>query len=34
MMTIPLDKHGKLNARAIVGSREKLSVMQTDFANG
>lgn len=32
VMTIPLDERGKLNARAIVGSREKLSAMQTDFA--
>lgn len=32
VMTIPLDERGKLNARAIVGSREKLSTMQTDFA--
>jgi|GEM_PF-957544 len=32
VMTIPLDARGKLNARAIVGSREKLSAMQTDFA--
>ncbi|WP_207472065.1 MobV family relaxase [Paracoccus fontiphilus] len=32
VMTIPLDERGKLNARAIVGSRERLSAMQTDFA--
>lgn len=32
VMTIPLDEHGKLNARAIVGDRGKLSAMQTDFA--
>lgn len=32
VMTIPLDERGKLNARAIVGSRQKLSAMQTDFA--
>ncbi len=32
VMTIPLDERGKLNARAIVGSRDKLSAMQTDFA--
>lgn len=32
VMTIPLDERGKLNARAIVGSREQLSAMQTDFA--
>lgn len=32
VMTIPLDERGKLNARAIVGSREMLSAMQTDFA--
>lgn len=32
VMTIPLDQQGKLNARAIVGSRQKLSAMQTDFA--
>lgn len=32
VMTIPLDGQGKLNARAIVGSRQKLSAMQTDFA--
>ena len=32
VMTIPLDERGKLNARAIVGSREGLSAMQTDFA--
>ena len=32
VMTIPLDGHGKLNARALVGNRHKLSAMQTDFA--
>lgn len=32
VMTIPLDQQGKLNARAIVGSRHQLSAMQTDFA--
>ncbi len=32
VMTIPLDEHGKLNARALVGNRHKLSAMQTDFA--
>ena len=32
VMTIPLDEHGKLNARALVGNRQKLSAMQTDFA--
>lgn len=32
VMTIPLDGHGKLNARALVGSRQQLSAMQTDFA--
>ena len=32
VMTIPLDERGKLNARALVGSREQLSAMQTDFA--
>jgi len=32
VMTIPLDERGKLNARAIVGSRQQLSAMQTDFA--
>ena len=32
VMTIPLDARGKLNARALVGSREQLSAMQTDFA--
>ena len=32
VMTIPLDGHGKLNARALVGNRQKLSAMQTDFA--
>lgn len=32
VMTIPLDEQGKLNARALVGNREKLSAMQTDFA--
>ena len=32
VMTIPLDERGKLNARAIVGSRERLSAMQSDFA--
>lgn len=32
VMTIPLDGQGKLNARAIVGSRQQLSAMQTDFA--
>ena len=32
VMTIPLDRHGKLNARALVGNRQKLSAMQTDFA--
>ena len=34
VMTIPLDEHGKLNARALVGNRHKLSAMQTDFAKG
>ena len=33
VMTIPLDDAGKLNARAIVGNRGKLSQMQTDFAD-
>lgn len=33
VMTIPLDEHGKLNARALVGNRHKLSAMQTDFAH-
>jgi hypothetical protein len=33
VMTIPLDKNGKLNARALVGSRQQLSAMQTDFAD-
>ena len=32
VMTIPLDHQGKLNARALVGDRGKLSAMQTDFA--
>lgn len=32
VMTIPLDERGKLNARALVGNRQKLSDMQTDFA--
>lgn len=32
VMTIPLDDRGKLNARALVGDRGKLSAMQTDFA--
>lgn len=32
VMTIPLDRQGKLNARAIVGNRHQLSAMQTDFA--
>lgn len=32
VMTIPLDAEGRLNARALVGNREKLSAMQTDFA--
>ena len=32
VMTIPLDDHGQLNARALVGSRHQLSAMQTDFA--
>lgn len=32
VMTIPLDDQGKLNARALVGNRTKLSAMQTDFA--
>lgn len=32
VMTIPLDQQGKLNARALVGSRQQLSAMQTDFA--
>ena len=32
VMTIPLDERGTLNARAIVGSRQQLSAMQTDFA--
>ena len=32
VMTIPLDERGRLNARALVGSREQLSAMQTDFA--
>lgn len=32
VMTIPLDERGRLNARALVGSRERLSAMQTDFA--
>ena len=32
VMTIPLDDRGKLNARALVGDRSKLSAMQTDFA--
>lgn len=32
VMTIPLDERGKLNARALVGSRQQLSAMQTDFA--
>ena len=32
VMTIPLDERGKLNARAIVGNRQQLSAMQTDFA--
>lgn len=33
VMTIPIDKNGKLNARALVGSRQQLSAMQTDFAD-
>ena len=33
VMTIPLDENEKLNARAIVGNRGKLSQMQTDFAD-
>lgn len=32
VMTIPLDDRGRLNARALVGDRGKLSAMQTDFA--
>lgn len=32
VMTIPLDEKERLNARAIVGNRGKLSQMQTDFA--
>lgn len=32
VMTIPLDDKERLNARAIVGNRGKLSQMQTDFA--
>lgn len=32
VMTIPLDHQGRLNARALVGDRGKLSAMQTDFA--
>ena len=30
---VPLDEHGKLNAKKFLGGREKLSEMQTDFAN-
>lgn len=33
VMTIPLDEKERLNARAIVGNRGKLSQMQTDFAS-
>ena len=33
LMTIPLDERSKLNARALGGSREQLSAMQTDFAD-
>jgi hypothetical protein len=32
VMVIPLDERGKLNARALVGGKPKLSAMQTDFA--
>ena len=28
----PMNERGKLNARAIVGSRQQFSAMQTDFA--
>ena len=30
---VPVDEHGKLNAKKFLGGREKLSQMQTDFAN-
>lgn len=33
VMTIPLDENERLNARAIVGNKGKLSQMQTDFAD-
>jgi len=33
VMTIPLDGKGNLNARELVGNREKLRAMQTDFAD-
>jgi hypothetical protein len=32
VMTIPLDKRGKLNARSFIGNKKALSDLQTDFA--
>lgn len=32
VLVIPLDERGKLNARALVGSKPELSAMQTDYA--
>lgn len=33
VMVIPIDSRGKLNARRFFGGREKLSMLQTDFAD-
>ena len=30
---VPIDKKGKLNCRAFLGGRDKMTAMQTDFAN-
>ena len=30
---VPIDKKGKLNCRHFLGGREKMTAMQTDFAN-
>lgn len=32
VLVIPIDERGKLNARALVGSKKELSAMQTDYA--